>query len=74
MERFAHPDPEARAALRAGWGVPEGSPPVSYTHLAVAFIAKNGGWQGGCSGHCASCQQRCTQQNKKDEEETKSED
>lgn len=26
VERFAHPDPEARAALRAGWGVPEGSP------------------------------------------------
>ena len=33
--------------------------------LAVAFIAKNGGWQGGCSGHCASCQQRCAQKKKK---------
>lgn len=39
--------------------------------LAVAFIAKNGGWQGGCSGHCASCQQRCAQQNKKSDTESK---
>lgn len=38
--------------------------------LAVAFIAKNGGWQGGCSGHCASCQQRCAQQNKKSDSDT----
>lgn len=28
--------------------------------LAVVFISRNGGWQGGCTGHCASCHQRCS--------------
>ena len=28
--------------------------------LAILFIANNGGFQTGCSGHCASCHQRCS--------------
>ena len=28
--------------------------------LAILFIANNGGFKSGCTGHCASCQQRCS--------------
>lgn len=27
--------------------------------LAVVWISKNGGWNGGCGGNCASCHSRC---------------
>lgn len=41
--------------------------------LAVAFIAKNGGWQGGCCGHCASCHQNCAQNKKSENPSSKEE-
>ena len=28
--------------------------------LAILFIANNCGFKSGCTGHCASCQQRCS--------------
>lgn len=39
--------------------------------LAILFIANNGGFKSGCTGHCASCQQRCStpKPDKKPEEE-----
>lgn len=27
--------------------------------LAVVWISRNGGWNGGCGGNCASCHSRC---------------
>lgn len=32
--------------------------------LAILFIANNGGFKSGCTGHCASCQQRCSTPNR----------
>ena len=40
--------------------------------LAILFIANNGGFKSGCTGHCASCQQRCAQQNKKTDADSQS--
>lgn len=33
--------------------------------LAILFICQNGGWQGGCTGNCASCHQHCSTPEKK---------
>ena len=38
--------------------------------LAVMFIASNGGFKTGCSGHCASCQQRCSTPKKTSDEKS----
>lgn len=27
--------------------------------VAIVFISRNGGWQGGCGGNCAACRHRC---------------
>ena len=27
--------------------------------LAVVWISRNGGWNGGCGGNCASCHSHC---------------
>lgn len=34
---------------------------------AIVFICQNGGWQGGCGGNCARCQQKCSTPEKKAE-------
>ena len=33
--------------------------------LAIMFICRNGGWQGGCGGNCASCHSKCADAEKK---------
>lgn len=35
--------------------------------LAIMFICQNGGWQGGCSGNCASCHNKCATPKPKDQ-------
>ena len=33
--------------------------------IAIGFICNSKqGWQGGCSGHCATCHQHCSDQDK----------
>lgn len=39
--------------------------------LAILFIFKEGGWQGGgCNGNCGSCASGCSTHPKKNDEET----
>lgn len=39
---------------------------VALFALAVVWIAKNGGWQGGtCQGNCASCHKECSEKQSK---------
>lgn len=38
--------------------------------LAVAFIDQNGGWHGGCTGHCSTCHSHCEDPEKKKEQQS----
>jgi len=34
--------------------------------VAIGFICNTGkGWHGGCTGHCATCQEHCSDEKKK---------